>query len=124
EGILLTCCDTTLMQLRTRRPLLLDAGALDSLPYAPESGPEMAKILEEIYGIDFFNPPEEVRMRRPWAQIPTAWNRRVWEARTTEQWRGIRRKFGVTQVITYAGWELALPRVASNDEYSLYSIPE
>ena len=57
EGFVLTAGSYQLVQLYTRRPVLL-CGALDTLPYAPESGPAMENILRDVYGADLLNPPE------------------------------------------------------------------
>src|SRR6185436_6034407 len=121
RGLLLTGGDLHLVQLRTRRPVLLDGGGLDALPYALESGPEMARILKEVYGIDFFNPPPEAYRS---GAVPPAANRRVWEAYPPERWREIRRTFQVTEVLTPGGWQLQLPVVAQNMSMLLYEIPE
>src|SRR4029434_5159858 len=39
SGLLLTGGDMQLIQIRTRRPVLINGGGLDGLPYALESGP-------------------------------------------------------------------------------------
>ena len=61
NGLLLTGGSLHLIQFRTRRPVLLDGGGLDALPYAPESGPEMQRVLLDVYGIDLLNPPPEAQ---------------------------------------------------------------
>ena len=47
EGHLATAGDLSLVQLRTRRPVLIDGLTLDSLPYAIESGPTVDGILQD-----------------------------------------------------------------------------
>ena len=120
-GMLLTGGDLHLVQLRTRRPVILDGGGLDGLPYALAAGPEMARILRDIYNIDFFSPPVEAHGT---GVIPSSYNRRVWETYGRERWQEIRRKYSVTQVMTYNDWMLRLPIVAQNARYLLYEIPE
>ena len=56
-GVLLVAGDLHLIQLRTRRPVLLDTGALDTVMYSLETGGSMQRILREVYGLDLFNPP-------------------------------------------------------------------
>ena len=51
-------------------------------------------------------------------------NRRIWEAYSRDRWQEIRRKYNVTQVMTYNDWTLGLPIVAQNARYLLYEIPE
>ncbi|MBI3939904.1 MAG: hypothetical protein HY315_03645 [Acidobacteria bacterium] len=121
SGLLLPCSDMTLMQFRTRRPVLLEPGTLDILNYTLEAGPEMNTILREVYGVDLFSPPPHAERD---AAVPTAINKAVWESRSSEQWKRVGMKFGVTQVITYAGWNLELPQVSRNKDFSLYRIPD
>jgi hypothetical protein len=121
EGLLLTGGNLHLVQLRTRRPVLLDGGGLDALPYAPESGPQMVRILRDVYGIDFFDPPEEARGI---GMVPNGFNYMAWQGYPRDKWREIRRTYGVTQVLTYAQWTLDLPVAARNAVHVLYDIPE
>jgi len=119
HGLLLTAGDLHLIQLRTRRPVLLDGGGLDGVLYSLEAGPEMRRILREVYGIDMLNPPEEARGA---GRIPPMANRRVWEGYSAEKWREIARDFHVTQVLTYPDWTLNLPVAAHSRRMLLYDI--
>jgi len=121
EGPLLTGGDLFLVQLRTRRPVLLDGGTLDTLPYALESGPAVDRILRDVYGIDLADPPGDA-----WGGggVPSRTNERIWRDFSIEKWRAIRRTYGVTQVLTYGGWQIQLPRAASNGSLTLYAIPD
>ena len=121
RGMLATGGDLHLVQLRTRRPVVIDGGGLDGLPYAVAGAPEMVRILRDIYGIDFFHPPPEAHGI---GMIPSSFNRRIWEAYSTDRWKEIRREYNVTQVMTYNDWTLRLPIVAQNARALLYEIPE
>jgi hypothetical protein len=121
KGMVATGGDLHLIQLRTRRPVVLDGGGLDGLPYALAGGPEMARILRDVYDIDFFNPPAEAHGI---GVIPSAYNRSIWESFTPDKWKEIRRKYNVTHVMTDNAWTLHLPIVAQNAHYLLYEIPE
>jgi hypothetical protein len=121
RGLLLTGADLHLIQLRTRRPVLLDGGGLDALPYALESAPMLDRILRDVYGVDLFNPPAEAWRT---GMIPAAFNRSVWEQYSPERWQQIRTKYQVTQVLTPAGWQLKLPIVAQNAQFLLHDIPQ
>ena len=120
-GMVLTGGSFHLVQLYTRRPVLLDGGALDALTYAPDTGPEMERILREVYQIDFFNPPAEARRS---AAIPHRVNKPIWERYSRRKWVEIGRTFNVTQVLTRADWSLDLPIAAENRGLKLYRIPE
>jgi hypothetical protein len=120
-GMLLTAADLHLIQLRARRPVLLDGGQLDILPYVPETGPGIARILKTVYGVDFFNPPQQARRT---ATIPAHPVKEVWETRTAEEWMNIRKEHRVTEVLTYADWNLNLPLILRNKNFCLYAIPD
>lgn len=121
RGMLATGGDLHLVQLRTRRPVLIDGGGLDGLPYAIAGAPEMVRILHDVYGIDFFNPPPEAHGI---GMIPSSFNRQVWEANSMDRWKAIRRAYNVTEVMTPNDWILRLPIVAQNAHSLLYEIPE
>ena len=106
HGLLLTAGDLHLIQLKTRRPVLLDGGGLDGVMYSLEAGPEMKRILREVYGVDLLNPPEEARGA---GRIPPLANQKVWEALFDGEMAGARRAYHVTQVLTYPDWTLNLP---------------
>jgi hypothetical protein len=120
RGMVLTAGSFHLVQLYTRRPVLLDSGALDSLPYAPGAGPAMERILREVYHIDFFNPPGEARRT---AVVPHRLNKPVWQEFSREKWQEIGHTFDVTQIVTLADWNLDLPIAARSEWFKLYTIP-
>jgi len=121
DGLLLTGGTLHLIQLRTRRPVLLDGGGLDGLAYALEAGPAMNRILRDVYAVDLLNPPEEGRWT---GSIPPATNRRAWERYSRRRWEEIRRTYNVTQVLTEGEWVLDLPVVAQTQDFRLYEIPD
>ncbi len=41
------------------------------VPYLPSTGPEVNRILKEIYGVDLFDPPNEIRKARPGGSRPS-----------------------------------------------------
>ena len=120
-GTLLVAGDLHLIQLRTRRPILLDAGALDAVMYSLETGAAMQRMLREIYGLDLAHPPPDAVGA---GRIPALAHQKTWEGYSIEKWRAIRRDFGVTQVLAYADWSLQLPVVSQSRRLLLYDIPE
>ena len=120
SGALLVAGDLHLMQLRTRRPILLDAGALDAMMYSLETGAAMQRMLREIYGLDLLNPPPDALGA---GRIPALSHRATWEGFPPEKWRAIGREFGVTQVLTYEDWTLQLPLASHSRRLLLYDIP-
>ncbi len=120
DGPLLTAGELFLIQVRARRPVLLDGATLDTLPYALEQGPAMDRILKDVYGVDLFNPPPEARGG---GRVPNEFSRRIWEAYSPEKWVQIGRTYGVSQMIAPADWAIALPRVAASSGLVLYTVP-
>jgi hypothetical protein len=120
SGPLLTAGELFLIQLRTRRPVLLDGGTLDTLPYALEQGPAMDRILREVYGVDLFNPPPEARGG---GRVPHEFSRRVWAGYGEDKWRAIGHTYGVRQVLAPADWQVSLTRIAVSSGLALYDIP-
>jgi hypothetical protein len=118
KGLLITSSDLHLIQLRTRRPVLIDGGGLDLLAYTLEAGPALDKILRDVYGIDMFKPPPDAVM----GTIPLVTTRMAWESRAQGEWVRIGGEMGATGVLTYADWKLRLPLVASNEEFAFYRI--
>ncbi len=121
EGLLLISSDDQrYLQLRTGRAVLMEPGALDMLPYSVSSAPAVARILDDIYGIDYFNPPVETRHKGYLAPLDSV--QELWAARTSEEWSDLAQQYGFTQVLTSADWELQLPVVIRDDDTALYEI--
>lgn len=120
RGLIVTAGTFQLVQLYTRRPVLIDSGALDTISYAPESGPAIARILRDVYGIDFFNPAREVGSG---SSVPHDVSKAYWARVSREQWLEISRTYNVAQVMTRADYVLDLPIAAETDGLRLYRIP-
>jgi hypothetical protein len=121
KGLLLTGDGLHLIQLRTRRPVLLDGGGLDGLVYSLEAAPAMDRILRDVYGVDLLNPSSREGM---WtATIPPVTNQRNWEKYSRQRWLEIRHTYNVTQVLTPPDWRLDLPTAVRTQDLRLYQIP-
>jgi hypothetical protein len=121
RGVLLTGGDLYLVQLRTRRPVLLNGGALDTVVYTPESVPAANRILLDVYGIDLLKPPTDARGG---GIIPPETNRGNWERYSLERWQAIGTVYDVADVLTPGDWELAIPLIAADHGLRLYRIPD
>jgi len=120
DGVLLTDPGLFMIQARTRRPVLLDGGALDWLPYLPEAAPLVKTILSDVYGVDYFDPPTRHRGR-----LDRTWSAEQWQKSSAEDWRTLSRKYGFSTVLVTDKWSINLPRVKSSKEgLVLYEIPE
>jgi hypothetical protein len=118
-GTLVVAPGLTRIQFATRRPLLLDPNAIDMLPYAPDGSPAVARIVDAVYGVDFFKPPH--RSRNLTVVDPDlTW--RTWTRRSSEQWRALADRFGFRDVLAPPDWQLDLPIVARSDLAVLYRV--
>jgi hypothetical protein len=120
EGLLLVGPGLSNVQLLTRRPILLPPAALDMLPYALAGGPELAQILRDVYGIDFFAPPPTAAHG---AVVPEEPVRTFWRQRSAADWQALSTRFGVREVLVAGDWKLQLPEVARDTRFALYGIP-
>jgi hypothetical protein len=110
------------LQLRARRPVLLEVSALNQVLYVPESGPAMNHILRRIYDEDVLRPrPAGWVIERGGLMRTSA--RDVWQARTAKEWRLLAKEFGFTQIVVRDDWHLQLPFVISSSQRKLYEVP-
>jgi hypothetical protein len=120
SGLLLVAPRVTTPQLITRRPVLLDPGALDMLPYALAGGPAVERSLRIGYGVDFFAPP---RAALHAAVLPPEFVQPIWEARSAAEWAAVAAALDVTDVLVPATWTLhGIPEIERNPVYALYQL--
>lgn len=121
EGLVLTAARIPLIQLHTRRAVLLYGAALNQIAYVPDSAPAINEILREVYGDDLLEPrPDD--WTRCGGLMPES-GRQLWARRTPDEWLALARRFGFTVVVAYPDWTINLPRVAQNRYYSAYHVP-
>jgi hypothetical protein len=82
EGLLLTTHYSSLISLKTRRPILVDMASPNTITCAPESGPAFNNILKRVYGVDLLVPPAPEYRHR---EIRPELYKRLCEQRTTGQ---------------------------------------
>jgi hypothetical protein len=99
------------VQLRTRRPLLIDPMQLNMLLKVPNAGPRMEYILRRAYRTEGFG-----------HQRPSPLDQLLAE-QTVEFWQSLRRDFGVSEVLVLSHVRLALPVVHGDPYLTLYRIP-
>ena len=120
-GLLLTAGDLHLIQAATRRPVLLDGGAIDTLVYVPAAAGSADRIATVVYGQPLTEPAPD-----DWGAdgaFPPWLGQQLWSDRTPDEWAAIGLEFGITDILTPADWTLQLPRVVSDDRYVLWTIP-
>jgi hypothetical protein len=116
--LLSTGSDLHLIQLTTRRPVLLDDLATDGPVYVPEAAPETARIMRRVYGIDL-----EALERTGGGGFEPDTGQTLWRERTRSEWQAIAKEFDVTDMLTYPDWTLQLALVAKTQQFALFEIP-
>ncbi|MEE9543858.1 MAG: hypothetical protein V3V95_08765 [Thermodesulfobacteriota bacterium] len=125
DGLLLVTSDLSLVALQFRRPILIDIGAMDTVPFVPEASAKVNDILKKIYGISLLThiPPPG---HRNLGKLKTIVYKDLWEKRTLEKWQAIGREFNVRDIMTRADvtpMNLQLPLVEANNSIRVYEIP-
>ena len=116
--MLLTSYELNRIQLRSRRPVLLEVAAIDGFPYALSSAPLLNAILKDIYKGDLLKvpaSPEEPFIKE--SEIPNDWNQR-----TPALWKSLAKKYGFSQILTTPDYHLQLPIVLKSNDYVLYQV--
>lgn len=121
SGLLLTSAELHLIQAATRRPILVDPGAIDALPYVPEAAAVADEIFREVFGLSLAAPP--TYDGAPQGTLPWRAGEQLWVVRTVEDWQQIRERFGVTEILAGAHLPLQLSVAARNDRWTLWEIP-
>jgi len=120
EGLLATSADFYMIQIKTGRPILIDVGALDALPYAPNATTSMHRILKTVYDIDLLNNPQ-IGIKA--GAIPRLQTKELFEARSLLQWQEIMLPFNVSNILTRQDWNLKIPLKYEGLGIRLYHIP-
>mgnify|MGYP004406987975 FL=1 len=99
------------------KPILLDVGNFNYIPYHPYLANKSFEILESIYDIDIKNPPI-----KHYNRIPDSFIKTVFENKTKTEWENIRKKFNANYVVVPSEWEIGLKLFKKNDIFSIYKI--
>ena len=100
----------------SKKPLLL-MRSFDYLPYHPYLINSIEKILTQVYGYDFNNPP---KMHYPY--LDDNFIKEIFEKRTVNEWLEIKNKFNSNFLIVPKNWDLNLNLFYSDKNFSLYKI--
>lgn len=120
DGLIAVAPAVETAQAMTQRPIVLDPMALDMLPYALAGAPEVERILGDLYGIEYFDPPGSALQQ---GVVPYGMAKRIWESRAAVGWRATASRIGFTHVLAPAQWTIDLPLVAKSGVYALYRVP-
>ncbi|MDC0059712.1 hypothetical protein OAJ18_01685 [Pelagibacteraceae bacterium] len=101
------------------KPILLNPGSIDGVPYFPKTAVRLSKIVEEIYGISFDDPPLELKNT---ASITEKFIKKNFEKYSKEKWKEISNKFNISAIIVPVDWNIILVPIAKNNTFAFYII--
>ena len=117
DGYFVTTYNTSEPTLKFgKKPYIINAKFFDHLPYHPYTVHEVKLIIENIYGIDFKNPPIKF-----WPEIRDKWIKKEFETRSINQWQTLAQEFNLSGIIVPANWNLQIKKNFSSNKYTLYS---
>ena len=93
--------------------------SFDLIAYLPQTAGAVARVVEEGYGVSFFNPPPNKRYD-PWLEPYAV--RRYWAQLASDDWCRISRDIGIVAVVAPSSWTVRLPILVPGAELTLYSI--
>jgi hypothetical protein len=111
--------DLLMVQLRTRRPIVLDSGALDVVTYAPAAAPAVERMLNDLYGVSLLAPPEGLR---PDGRVPVDAVRGTWRRFTRDDWRRLSQRYGFSHVVASPDWGLQLESLATGGGVQTFQV--
>ena len=91
--------------------------SFDLIAYLPQTAGAVARVVEEGYGVSFFNPPPNKRYD-PWLNPYAV--RRYWAQHASDHWCRISRDIGIVAVVAPSSWTVRLP-ILYLERSSLYT---
>lgn len=119
-GIFITTGETVYRTLRLAyQPILIDNNSIDLLPYHPSLAKDYKRIIEDVFGINFFNLNNKYKRL---ATIPDDLIKGHFEKLTAEEWTFLKKKYSLAGIILPNQWKVNLKKTLSGANYSMYLI--
>lgn len=99
------------------KPYIINAKFFDHLPYHPYTVDEVKMIIENIYGINFLNPPINY-----WPEIRDEWISEKFELRSKNQWLELSKEFNLSAIIVPSSWNLKIQKTITSKKFTLYKL--
>ena len=116
DGYVITNSETSNLTLRKGfKPYIINNHFIDHLPYHPYTVSETKAIIEEIYEIDFNDPP-----RKYTGAIKDRWYKSIFENKSVENWNEIANKFNISAIILPDNWDIKLKKTFTSGNFNLY----
>lgn len=109
DGVLLTPFWTLNYQEKTGQPVFATFETPLLIPYIPDLGPTIEKMVHDAYG---------VRFGEPWS-----WSLDPWVSRPESEWRRLSETYGIRYVLSTPDFPVSLPEILRGENRVLYEIP-
>ena len=120
DGYIITSYSSSSISMRkSLKPVMLDVSSFDFVPYFPNTAKSLAKIIEEIYGIDFTNPPLESKNRGSLSDKIIKIN---FEKHSKKKWQQLFKDFNLIGVVVPIDWKMKLTPYAKGSRFVFYVI--
>jgi len=120
SGYILTTYSTSIVSMRkSLKPILLDVTSFDFVPYYPNTAKNLSRIIENVYGISFDNPPSNIAHRPFLLDEDVKTN---FENYSEEKWKELSRDYNLFGIVVPVNWNINLPRSSKNEKFAFYII--
>jgi hypothetical protein len=103
-------------------PIIIDPENLDMIPYLPHKADELSRIISIGYGINYFDPPHELRKRGSINDNKVYLYKDIWESRTFVEWQIVKQQLNINEIAAPLDWDIDLPRVALLNQSAIYTL--
>lgn len=111
-----------LIQLKSRRPVFT-THAFNQALYLPNTWSGILSSYRNVYNLQS---PDDLGKFAVGRIRPGTLHQEIyhscWENRTFDDWVELKKQFNLSDIVTYKGWYLDLPLIASSNNYLLYSL--
>ncbi len=118
NGFLLAAPSTAVAVHRyANKPIVIDPTALDFVPYMPNAVTSIAAIVTDLYGIDFSNPPVDVRNR---GALNMESGKEYWKQLSSEQWLKLANRYCIGGLVVPDDWPVSMSPTLDRGGLRLY----
>ena len=120
NGYILTTYSTSVVSMRkSLKPILLDVTSFDFVPYYPNTAKNLSKIIENVYGIPFDNPPSNIG-NQPFLLDESV--KSNFENYSEEKWKELSKDYNFFGIIVPVNWSINLSPSTKNKKFAFYII--
>lgn len=119
-GQFVTSSLTSYKTLRlANKPILFDQVSIDHFAYLPVASTLFKDIIEDVYGLDFFNLPDKYKNK---AQIPDPLIKSYFESLSINDWTNLKKKYNLAGLVLPNSWKVNLDINLEGKDFNMYLI--